>query len=358
MAVKMSPQMRRMVQARTALLLDQPFFGVLALHLELVEDPTCQTAWTDGKRLGFSPAFVDKQTQDQLVGLTAHEVLHPACGHNWRRDAREARKWNAAADYAINPILTEAGFALPDGGLNDPQYAGKSSEWIFDRLPDGTDGGDGCRDAEGDGPSEADWQQAKEQAINSAAAQGKLPESLRRLIGDATKAKVDWRSLLRRYIQDVCKSDYSWRRPNRRYIGSGLYLPVLHAETVGRIAVAVDTSGSVDDVLLAQFAGEIQAICAEVQPAAVEVIYCDAAVNHTDTYERGETPDITPHGGGGTAFAPVFEHVDAQDEQPIVVVYLTDLCGSFPDVAPDYPVIWCVTGGATGAPFGDVVPCD
>ena len=39
-------------KARAGLILDQPFFGALALRLQLKADPGCKTAWTDGQVLG------------------------------------------------------------------------------------------------------------------------------------------------------------------------------------------------------------------------------------------------------------------------------------------------------------------
>lgn len=364
--MSLSPTLKRVQIARTSLLLDQPFFGVLALQLVQVEDPTCDTAWTDGRSIGWSPAFVDTLSPDELIGVLAHEVMHCACGHAWRRDSRDAKRWNIAADYAINDLLTSAGLKLPSSALLDPQYSGKHAEWIYDRLPPSSpNGGNGqgndpggsgeVRDAPADGtaPTESDWQQATEQAKNAAKAQGKLPASLQRQLGDATKPVVDWRSLLRRYVQEVCKVDYSWTRPNVRYIPSGLYLPALHSIACGRIAVAIDTSGSIDRVLLQQFAAEVQAIASEMQPSSVDVLYCDAKVHRVDTFDRGELIEMNAVGGGGTNFAPVFEHLES--EPPVVLVYLTDLYGTFPTAAPEYPVIWA-SNGADAAPFGDVVP--
>jgi len=362
----MTPQMKRVQIARTTLLLDQPFFGVLALQLALIEDTTCETAWTDGRSMGFSPAFVDSLTPDELVAVIAHEVMHCACGHPWRRDSREMQRWNIAADYAINDLLNGAQFKLPKSALLDPQYAGKWAEWIYDRIPPQPQGGNGAgndpsrmgevRDApaEGDAPTESDWQQATQQSLNAAKAQGKLPSNLARQLIDAVKPRVDWRSLLRRFVQEVVKADYSWSRPNVRYIPSGLYLPSLHSIACGRIAVGIDTSGSIDSVLLAQFVAEVQAIASELQPSSVDVIYCDAAINRVDTFARGELIEAHPCGGGGTNFCPVFDHLES--DPPVVLVYLTDMCGLFPTEAPEYPVIWCSNGG-TDAPFGEVVPC-
>jgi predicted metal-dependent peptidase len=79
---------RRVTAARTALILDEPFFGQLALKLRLVEDPTCPTAWTDGVRLGYNPSFVASLSQAELLAVVVHEVLHVTNGHPWRREGR------------------------------------------------------------------------------------------------------------------------------------------------------------------------------------------------------------------------------------------------------------------------------
>lgn len=148
--------MDRMVSARVALVLEEPFFGVLSMRLELVPDPTCERAWVDGVHLGFNPAWVLQQTHDRLVATLVHEVMHCAHGHPWRRMGRDMERWNRACDYAINPEIVEAGYRLPDNVLLDEQYAGHFAEWICDRLPDeqapdaGESGEDGADDEEGD----------------------------------------------------------------------------------------------------------------------------------------------------------------------------------------------------------------
>ncbi len=368
--MNLSPQHKRVIAARAAMLLDCPFFGVLALSLRLQEDSTAPTAWVDGKTLGFNPAFIDTCNNAQLTALIAHEVMHCACGHPWRRGERDHKKFNVACDHAINPILTAAGMTLPDGGLDDPQYHGKCAEWIYDRLGPDQDqqGGQGqgdsqgevrdapADDGEGDTPTEADWQQATAQAKR--AGRGAMAGGLKEAINEATRARTDWRTLLRKYLQEAAKADYSWSKPNPRYTQGGLYLPALNAPSFGHLAIAVDTSGSIDTVLLGQFAAEISDIANDLQPARIDVIYCDTHVHKIDSFERGEHITIEAVGRGGTSFEPVFEHYDTETDQPAVLVYLTDLDGSFPDIAPSYPVIWVAYGTSQVAPFGETVNCE
>ena len=371
--------------ARADLILDHPFFGSLALRLKIVEKVGLGTMATDGQALYYDPKFVEKCSKPELLGVVAHEVMHCACGHPWRRGSREQWRFNVAADFAINYVIEEARLKLPAGRLRDAAFDGKSMEWIYDRLPptkfvkvSGVGGGSGDADGQPqngkapgaggldvldapdhgagaeDGASEADWQQAVQQAAQAAQQRGDLPASLKRFAKQATEPRVDWRSVLRRFVQSAAKSDYSWTRPSTRHLARGLYLPSLRSEAMGPIAIAIDTSGSIDEVVLGQFAAEIQSIADEMRPERIHAIYCDAAVNKVGTFEPDDPIILKPCGGGGTDFRPAFRAVDDLDDSPACFVYLTDMYGRFPDEAPGYPVLWAATT-KTEAPFGEVV---
>jgi predicted metal-dependent peptidase len=161
--------------------------------------------------------------------------------------------------------------------------------------------------------------------------------------------------MLRRSWSDTTPSDYSWMRPNRRHLWNGLHLPGVVREGVGEVAVAVDCSGSISARQLGLFEAEARSILEGQRPQRVYVLYFDAAVNRVDTYGAGERIHLNPVGGGGTAFGPCFEWLEEQGILPQCLVFLTDLYGSFPSSAPEYPVLWASTGGRQ-APFGEVIP--
>lgn len=395
----------KMTSARAALILDQPFFGVLALRLALLEDPTCETAWVNGRELGYNPEFVESVSHQELTALLAHEVMHCADGHPWRRDHRDQDDWNVACDLAINPILTDAGFVLPECALHaTSEQQGKSAEWIFSRLPKkpppqqsgGKDKGNskGKDDAPQDGtptpgkgspgqqekkdplgevrdapqdtsedenaPTEESWRQATQQAAQAAQSQGRLPGGAERWVKQAKESHVNWRSVLHRFVQEIARADYSWTRPNPRYLTHGLYLPGLRSEEMGPLAVAIDTSGSIDETLLSQFTRELQAVAEEMHPRRVHILSCDAAVKWMGTFERDEPIEIQPSGGGGTNFCPAFHAIAEFDEAPVCIVYLTDLRGTFPKQAPEAPVLWVTSPqyAHKQVPFGEVVVAD
>jgi ABC-type multidrug transport system fused ATPase/permease subunit len=112
-----TPTALRIQKARTSLILDHPFFGSLLFRLKGRECRSVQTMATDGVSLFYNPDFVATLNAATLAGTLAHEVMHPALHHHVRRSGRDPRLWNQACDFAINPLLVDAGLSLPDGVL-------------------------------------------------------------------------------------------------------------------------------------------------------------------------------------------------------------------------------------------------
>ena len=374
----------RLRQAKTNLVLDHPFFGALVMRLGLIPDPTCETLWVNGVVIGFKPDYVMDLTMNECKAGLAHEVLHAANGHTWRRGAREPERWNEAADYAINPILKDAGFAVRNEWLLDPKFAGKSVESIYDQLPRKNKGGGGNGKGQGGnrqsssqanpsphgGPGEvrdlpnpdtkaeqaANWKVAVSQAAKVAKMRGTLPGSLEWLVGDTEKSRIEWESILHRFVKTPVRGDYDWRYPNTRYISLGLYLPALRSEEMGDIAIGIDTSGSTGSWMSAFFA-ELTSVIEDVRPRRMHVVYVDAKVQKVEQFEQGDTVAFSPKGGGGTDFRPFFQWIEDNDINPVCAVYLTDLEGTFPKCEPSYPVLFAGPI-ERNAPFGEVVMID
>jgi predicted metal-dependent peptidase len=201
----------------------------------------------------------------------------------------------------------------------------------------------------------AEWSIAAEQAMRATKACGHEAAGIERPLQESRESKQDWRSTLHDFIAATIPSDYRWNPPNRRFVASGLYLPSVYREGVGTIVIGVDTSGSIGDEELKQFAGEISAISEQAQPEAIHVIYCDEVVNATQEFGPSEPVTLEPKGGGGTNFRPVFEWVETNNVLPACLIYLTDLeCNDYPESAPGYPVLW-VTDSRRTAPFGETL---
>ena len=392
------------------MLLDHPFFGTLLFRLGAQARSSIATMATDGVSLYFNPQFVESLSAAEIAGTLAHEVMHPALQHHTRRGGRNPGRWNMACDYAINPMLLDAGLTLPKDVLLDNRFRGMSAERIYNLLEDeeqnqssssdedpesqddSADSGGGSNSSdsssseenvnepsapqtpggigqvldapepengEGDTVAEQarDWQGAVEQAESVAKLAGKLPAGVTRSLEAAQAADVDWRELLRRAWSETIPADYSWTRPNRRHVWNGLYLPGVVCEGVGEICIAVDCSGSINARQLGLFEAEIRSILAGQQSRLVHVLYFDTEVQKSETYHAGLPIKLAPIGGGGTDFRPCFHWLEERGIMPQTLVFLSDMCGSFPATAPGYPVLWATTE-VHHAPFGEVIPMD
>ena len=358
----------RLAKAKTALILEHPFIGTVALGMPFLLSREVPTAATNGKRVVFNPDFCNELTDEELKFLVAHECLHPMLEHNYRRQERQHRRWNNAADYVINKLLIDDSIGrMPKRGLHDPNIytaGGGTSDGIYNILPeqDESDGGepglDNCEDAEGS-PAEqaqeqAEWKVKVAQAAQAAKMMGKLSANMERLVDEVLRPKVDWRDVLQRFLVKARTDQRSFSRFNRRFIAQGMYLPSVSGEQMGEIVFAVDCSGSIDQHTIAQFAAEINNVKDDLMPARIHVMYFDSEVSHVESYEQHDDLDIKPHGGGGTDFAPVFAEIIEHGLTPVAIVFLTDLCCSSFGDQPDAPVLWVSTDEST-APFGEVV---
>ena len=227
----------------------------------------------------------------------------------------------------------------------------------------GTDGGTdpsstgefaaGSKDEAEAQTEEAKWKVALKQAAVVAKYQGRLPAGMERIITDFLDPKLSRKEILRTLLTSTAKDDYTWTRPNRRYMGRGIILPSLHVPRMGKIIVAIDTSGSIGEKELAEFLAEIRAILFDCRPEKLVIVQCDAAVHEWTELDPFDEVNITMKGGGGTDFCPVFDRIEQEcgaGDPPNALVYLTDLYGSFPDEAPaGYPVIWAANNDKTAS---------
>ena len=359
----------KLTKARAALLLDQPFFGALALRLKLEPMSSAEVAQlalrgraptlsVNGRVIKYCEVFIESLSMDLVKSAIAHEVGHCVFEHISRRGVRDPSKWNQAGDYVINAMLKDSGFSLGTGWLYNAAYASMSADEIYNLLPDGGRDNSLC-DIEQCPPEESEierneWQTATVQAANVAKAAGCLPEAMKRFVEDMLAPKVDWRAQLRRFVTEKSKNDYSWARPNKRFMAHGFVLPSMYSENMGLLVCGIDTSGSIDQAALTAFGSEIQGAWDAVTPNTLTTIYCDAEVNHVDHFNYGDTLHFDMHGGGGTDLRCIFNRIEEDGIGPSALVVLTDGYTPFPSSPPNYPVLWCMTTDVQ-APFGETI---
>lgn len=355
----MNPQLK-ISRSITKLMFDYPFWGALAIGTEFIEDETIGTMATNGRWIKWAPSFVNRITEQECIGVIAHEIMHMVLKHMLRRGHRSPVKWNHACDYAINLILLDAGFKLPEGGLWDKKYTELSAERIYEILPEvpqlplwGT-----VEDADPeDAPTmEVEIDQRIASAADTAKSRGNVPGFLKGMLEDMEDAQVDWRDKLRRFLTGDQPDDYTFRRPERKaFYHLGLIAPSVEHRGAGDIVIGVDTSGSVSDKELQHFLGEINAISTEVDPRSITVICCDARIQSVTTFEQGEeVTALKTNGRGGTRVMPVFDYIEKHDLPVDHMIYLSDMeVGDWPTHVP-YPLLW-VASGKDKAPIGETV---
>lgn len=241
-------------------------------------------------------------------------------------------------------------------------------------APDGSDGGKPSKGSingkqamdthvyEPSKTQETEMKRAVASAANQAKAMGKLPASLERYVEEFLQPKVSWKEKLRNVVTRAIGRDATtWTSPHRRrLVTQNVYLPSYTGFGAGEIVFAVDTSGSMGQKEFDAGMSELLDIMQTCRPERVFVLSCDARV-HTAT-ELADANDLLNNvpkmvGGGGTAFEPVFDWVEENHKEPCVLIYFTDLYGSFPREKPPYPVVWVSTTEQT-APFGETINID
>lgn len=389
---------RRVQKAKVSLMRDPKFAllsGILMVGKTRVDD-NVPTAKTNGRDDTFGRAFVKKLKDNELNFVVAHEAAHKMFRHltTWRKLYDEDHRLaNAACDYVINIMLrdldpTERTIAMPrytEGdqagqymGLVDEKYRGMNAKQVYDLLKEEHGGGGGGGGGEGDGFDDHDWGDAQNMSeeekqqlakeIDQAIRQGQIAHQkvagkgaggMDRLIEELLEPKVNWREVLREYVKTMCraKDTSSWRRVNRRFLSMGAYMPSLIGERVGRLVIAIDTSGSIGNHELAEFLSEVKGIAEEVNPSAVDLIYWDSAVASHEEYDETTVPNIVsstrPKGGGGTSPSCVSTYLKEKRIEPECVIILTDgYVGG--DWGSDWvaPTLWCIVNG----PDGEVAP--
>jgi predicted metal-dependent peptidase len=441
---------------------NHPFYASFLLSMEIEWTHTVPIAATDGKKFFFNPVKCKNNTFRQWNFLIAHESIHVAHMHPFRRVKRNPMIWNIAVDYKVNQLLDEHNdFELIKGCLRDKAYDPYSPEQVYPMIekkveeaikngqgakgqigagdsggsggampnPDSQTGdgesghgqgqqGDQKADgngAPGDGQGDPtltgagyspdgegnrtveldiDWlhgdvldpahmdeherevamQRAKAltfQAAFYAKAMGNDNELANQVI-QSNAPKTGWQLKLSNFVSGVLdKDDYTWARCNRRYVNQGVYLPTLGGTKPPKLmALAIDTSGSINEEQLKKFAEEMSGILAQHPHLKFLTYACNTRIQWRERLSAQDVPlKLKCTAGGGTRYSPVFEDIENEDEPVAGLIYFTDMqCRDY-GPEPAYPVVFLNFGapqilGGEGyqtrylPPWGSVVNMD
>ena len=349
----------KLIRARIQIQRKNPFFAYLSLHLKFKEKKDFPEHAGCGVDIDgnfyYKKEFIEEISDDELIGVMVHEILHLSLLHLLRRGGRDADMWNIAADVASNIIVKDCGYNLPEGCL-EPDYGDeitifgkkikkckeKTTEQIFELLPpitkkmlskDGKEGKGFDEHIEGKGSSsdkqkkEEEWLGKIEEAYVNAKMRGDVPAGIERAIGKLHEHKVDWKTLLQRHIISYIPYDNTYIKPNKKSVSSGYYMPDYIKDKIDVVA-GIDTSGSIGKEELNDFLSEIIGIAKGFQNrVSIRVLTHDVDV-HTDYLaENGnleKIKNIKIKGGGGTSHKPILDYIEKEIPNCKVAVFFTD----------------------------------
>ena len=106
----------RIIRAKVQLRRRYPFFSYLAVYLEPKKtDPQDLAGGTRTMgvdiygNLYYLESWVNKLTEEELMAVNCHEVLHPTLNHFARQGVRDDHIWGVSCDLSINSMLVEEG---------------------------------------------------------------------------------------------------------------------------------------------------------------------------------------------------------------------------------------------------------
>lgn len=312
----------------------------------------------------------------ELGFIWVHEISHRLRRHAER--AREqhvngklpARQWNIAADFEINdaewpglsmpthyPGMLPEQFGLLRGQLAETYYQAiikRSPESFGDTPDDGSGAHDQARDWEND-PDGQRISALDDQVLRREVAQrirqagnAAIPDGWRTWADEVMQPAVNWRRSLSHRMSVAIRTgigsriDYSFQRPSRRQaVYAPFITPSLRGDQTARIAIVVDTSGSMGTELLQRALAEVAAVLRIFQ-YPVTIIPCD-----TQAYEpvalvaAAEAFKISRlAGGGGTDMRAGIEAAQQLTPRPDSILVLTDGFTPYPSHRYDLPVIF------------------
>ena len=365
-------QVAQRVSACNGDIVEHPEFGRLTGVVfmgEVIIDPACPTAATNGRDVTYGTKFCGGLNQKQLRYVVLHESFHKGLRHcvlYKEITKRYPDESNQAQDYVINGLIEEVDPTFqfverPCALLINPKYQGMGFIEVLKDIIKNPPPPSESKTMDEHGEMDDDPELSD--AIEDVLIQGKIVSG--RIRGEkgggnpldvlVRPSNTAWRDATLEFMQDVCEGDELSRicPPNKRLLPSGFLMWSHYSETVGEIILACDTSGSMGSVYPVVF-GEIAHICQTLLPESVRVIWWDSRVRSEQVF----TPDnyeaiaslMKPQGGGGTTVSAVADYIQEKKYEPRALIYLTDGYIESEYRTPALPILWGVVDNTRFVP--------
>lgn len=363
---------------------ERPFYGQFLMRMNVQwtdKVPTAGVSITDTLNLYINPTFFLGLNLLEKIDLIEHEILHIVYMHPLRSkelgdeiNNANHKMHNIAADAKVNENLKEItknigvtlqrlNDALQKQGSKDVLMQSDSSEtyyWTLKKNQEISDEDSGYGEVDDHGTwQESVANEAMAKAVVSkigneasqAAGIGSTPSEILKQLQKLSKSLVNWKQQLRQFFANALKHDHerTRNRRNRRY---GLLQSGRRKKQKLRIAMCMDSSGSVSDEAFTQIFSELDVITAS---GDVEVVCIDADCQVAAVYDYKKGMKAERRGNGGTAYSPAIKK--AMELGVDGIVYAGDMDSADTPENPKMPFLWLVINSQSNPPgnFGKTV---
>lgn len=380
----------------------RPYFSSEIFALNLIERPELPMLATDQYfRLYWSEKALEEYDAKQKVAIFL-QCMYPLLLDHAPRAKRinaDSELWWIAANMEIACLLDDDGWQLPEGTPFPKQFKfedGQIAEVYYRLLEDEaekhgkksvlnkagiqsfqTQDGDGQEESGGEnqnkrpnpgssvdgeqksweenyseenGLNESEKTQIQQAVAEAAKTIGKLPAGLARWAKALTEYRIDWkketRSLMRNAIEMARGiGDYSYSKFRRRAPIVGVMLPASVQHKL-KIAVVIDTSGSMSDSEISEALTEVNSILKNLPTSDGAYVVCvDAAVHSAK--KVFDASQIEVKGRGGTDVTVGIDYALQKRPRPDVIVLITDGFTPYPKESVGIPIICVIVSQGT-----------
>lgn len=348
---------------RINFLFNHPFLSVLALSIPTLYQKNRHSAFqTNGLYIAIDSEKLSCYSEDEIVYLYAHTLLHIVLKHPYRQKTRDKELWNMSCDLVTNLVLSTFSNVgeMPQDEILDLDLENKCVEEVYEilykekeeeendatseqtqeeqesaRIEQSSKGeykahtyNPEKRDLD-DVPMESDKQLDENnldriviQALSIAKKSSHAYAGLQIEIDTLIKPEINLQDVLKEYlISSLFEKVTTYERPNKKYLTQGLYLPgSKKSNELIEVYIALDSSSSVSLDEYKKFLGIIQDVCEGFYEYKITVLPFDVTVKekHIISFDSFNPLDdnmlFIPKSDGGTNFDEVLRYLKTSSE--------------------------------------------
>ena len=382
--LKKKEYLKRLLLARIRILNNHPFYGLLLMNAKFGLDLKCETAYTDGKRICFSPKFLDALSDKEVEFILMHEIMHIVLKHCNRGKELNELIFNIACDIVVNSnilksndmdlssitlkLLGDPSIHLAPNGKEGYHYTAEEVyHMLINRIEiqkfksfDNHDNLNSLDDV---------WDERIVSTISamkeSSNKCSEIPLGTLRAYNNLINPKINWKEVLKRFLsKEIC--DYSFTPPDKRYEGD-FFMPDFNEEedvlNLNAIFV-IDTSGSINEKQLSVALMEVKSAIDETNHLTGYILCLDAKAYDPIPINEFDINTFKALGGGGTSFISFFNELDElklkMDNKLDLIIFMTDGYDKFPNenLCQGIPVLWIINNEDVTPPWGMISRID